>query len=97
MNSDEIEERSFNRRFKFGKKVYLSTKELMMPIFIKTGDKDYIKMIVVASVIAREEDLFLCGLKTLQGWRVEVFYERNELEFTEIEKRVLMEMSKGGH
>ena len=68
-----------------------------MPIVMKTGDKDYIKKMVVVSVIDRMEDLFLCGLKTLQEQRTTVFHERIELEFTEIEQRVLMEMSKGGH
>ena len=34
----------------------------MMPIVMRTRDKNHIKKIVVASLIHREEDIFLCGL-----------------------------------
>ena len=65
-----------------------------MPIIMKVGDKDYIRKIICVNVKAREEDLFLCELKTLREWKAAVFYEDNEMEFSNSKKRVSMEMSK---
>ena len=43
---------------------------------MKVGVDDYIRKRIVVNVIDREEDMFLCGLKTLQEWKAVVFYER---------------------
>lgn len=64
---------------------------------MKVGVDDYIRKRIVVNVIDREGDLFLYGMKTLQEWKVAVFYERNEMEFNLTKKRVFMEMSKRGH
>ena len=37
-----------------------------MPIVMKVGDGDYVRKNISVNVIDREEDLFLCGLKTLR-------------------------------
>ena len=68
-----------------------------MPIIMKAGEDDYVKKIISVNVIDREEDLFLCRLKTLREWKSAVFYEKNEMEFSYSNKRFIMEMSKGGH
>ena len=52
------------------------TREIAMLVVMKIGDKNYIKKkTVVAILIDREEDLFLCSLKALQEWRMVVYYE----------------------
>ena len=85
------------RGFRFGENVYLSTKEVKFPIVVKVEDGDYIKREVVANIVDKEEELFLCGRKTLQEWKAAVFFEENRLEFTEKKKRVNLELSIGGH
>ena len=62
-----------------------------MPIVIITGDRYYIRKIFVANVIDREEDLFL------ESGRQRYFTKNNEMIFDETNKRVFMEVSKGGH
>ena len=49
------------RRFRFGKNLYLSTKEIKFPIKIKIEDGDYIKREVTANVVDKEQELFWCG------------------------------------
>ena len=44
---------------------------------------DYIKRDVKANVEEKEDDLLTCGFKTLQEWKAAVFFDRNEMEFTE--------------
>ena len=45
----------------------------------------------------REDELFLCRLKTLIEWKAAVFYERSEMIFDETKKRVYMQILHGGH
>ena len=52
--------------FRFGEKVYKSYKEVTMLIVIRVGNEDYVRKSISVKVIDREEDLFLCGLKTLR-------------------------------
>ena len=66
-------------------------------MLMQDGDGNYMRKSINVNIIDREEDLFLCGLKTLRDWKGAVFYERNEMEFDVTKKRVSMEMSKGGH
>ena len=97
VDTGEIDEISFSRRFRLGEKVYVSKKEVTMPVVMKVGVDDYIKKKIVMNLINREGDFFLCGLKTLQEWKAAVFYERNEMEFNVTKNRVLMKISKEGH
>ena len=65
VNEDELEYKNCVRRFRFGENVYLSTKEVRFPIIVKIEDRDYIKRDVVANIVKKEEELFLCGRNTL--------------------------------
>ena len=40
-------------------------REVTIPIGIRVGNEDFIRKNIAMSVIDREEELFLCGLKTL--------------------------------
>ena len=53
-----------------------------------------LKRDITASMIVYEEEFCLCRLKTLKQWKVAVFYNEIESEFTQTFKRVLMEVSK---
>ena len=64
---------------------------------MKTQNDDYIRKVVTVSIVDREDELFLCGLKTLIEWKAVVFYEKSEMMFDETKKRVYMNMSVGGH
>ena len=97
VDARDVEERSCNRRFRFGKKVYKSFKEVTMVIVMKVEDEDYVRKIIDMNVIYREVDLFLCGLKTLREWKASVFYEKNEMEFSLTKKRVSSKILKGGY
>ena len=55
--------------------MYLSMKEVKFPIGVKLEDGDYIKREVTSSVVDKEEELFLCGRKTLNEWRTALFFE----------------------
>ena len=57
---------------------------MTLPLSIKVGNDDYIKKRIVAYVIDRVEDLFLCQLKTLKEWKTVVFYKRKETDLIEI-------------
>ena len=61
-----IEEKSCNRRFRFGEKVYKSHKEVTIPIVLKFRDEDYVRKNISVNIIDREKDFFLCGFKTLR-------------------------------
>ena len=65
VNAEDIKERSCNRRFRFREKIYESNREVTMVIVIRVGNRDFIRKNIAMSVIDREEELFLCGLKTL--------------------------------
>ena len=41
VDEKDVEEKSCNRRFRFGEKVYQSKKEVLMPIFIKAAENDW--------------------------------------------------------
>ena len=64
---------------------------------MKTENDDYIKNMVTVSIVNREDELFLCGLKTLIEWKAAVFYEKSEMMFDESNKMVYMQISGGGH
>ena len=65
VKKDDIIEKECNRRFKMGENIYLSDKEIMLPVRMKTDNDDFIMKMVTVSLIDREDELFLCGLKTL--------------------------------
>ena len=52
---------------------------------------------ITVSVVDREYELFLCGLKILMEWKAAVYYEKCELKFDDSEKRVYIQISGGGH
>ena len=81
VDRNEITERECNRKFKMGENVYKSTKELMLPVRMRTDDDSFIKKMITISVVNRDDDLFLCGLKTLMEWRVALYCEKCELRF----------------
>merc|ERR1711895_316254 len=64
---------------------------------MKTGNYDYIRKIITVTIVEREDELYLCGLKTLIEWKAAVFYEKSEMMFDETKKRVFMNISGGGH
>ena len=84
-----VEEKSCNRRFRFGEKVYQSKKEVSMPIIMKAGEDDCIKKIISVNVIDREKDLFLCGLKTLREWNLWYFMRRMKWNLVIVTKELV--------
>merc|ERR1712089_31736 len=97
VDRNEIIERECNRKFKMGENVYKSTKELTLPVRMRTDDDSFIKKMITISVVNRDDDLFLCGLKTLMEWKAAVFYEKCELRFDDSQKKVKIQISRGGH
>ena len=97
MKENEITEKVCNRKFKIADNVYMSKKEIAIPVRMKTDGDDYVRKIITVSIVDREDELFLCGLKTLIEWKAVVFYEKSEMMFDEIKKRVYMQISEGGH
>ena len=67
------------RRFRMGKNVYMSRKEIRFQIVIRVENDDYIKREMTANIIENEEELFLCGRQTLTEWKIAVFFENNRL------------------
>ena len=65
VKKDEMTEKECNRKFKMGENVYLSNREIMLPVRMKTENDDYIRKMITVSIVDREDELFLCGLKTL--------------------------------
>ena len=96
VNKEEIIEKECKRKFRMGENIYLSKQEITLPVRMKT-EKEYIRKMITVSIINREDDLFLCGLKTLIEWKAAVFYGKNEMMFDDTKKRVVMNISKGGH
>ena len=48
---------------------------MTIPIRMKTEGKDYIRKMITVSLVDRDDELFLCGLKTLIEWKEVAFYE----------------------
>ena len=80
-----------------GENIYLSNRGITFPVRMKTENDDYIRRMITVSIVDREDELFLCGLKTLIEWKAAVFYEKSEMMFDETKKRVYMNISGGGH
>ena len=78
VKKDEITEKVCNRKFKMGENVYMSKREIALPVRMKTDDDDYARKMITVSIVDREDELFLCGLKMLIEWKVAVFYEKSE-------------------
>ena len=74
VNEKDLEYKNCVRRFRMGKNVYVSTKEVRFPIVVKVEGDDYIKREVTANIIEKEEELFLCGRQTLTEWKIAVFF-----------------------
>ena len=75
----------------------MSNREITLPVRMKTENDDYIRKVVTVSILDREDELFLCGLKTLIEWKAAVYYEKREMMFDETKKKVYMTISAGGH
>ena len=57
--------------------VYVRTQNVRFPIVIKVDNEDNIISKVNANKIDKEEELFLCGRKTLPEWKIAVLFEEN--------------------
>ena len=66
VNAEDIQQRSCNKSFRFREKIYESNREVTMPLVIRVGNEDFTRKNIAMSIIDREEELFLCGLKTLR-------------------------------
>ena len=97
VKKEDITENECKRKFRMGENIYLSNREIMLPVRMKTEKDDYIRRMITVSIVDREDELFLCGLKTLIEWKAAVFYEKSEMMFDETKKRVYMNISGGGH
>ena len=97
VKEDEITEKVCNRKFKMGENVYMSKREIALPVRMKTDGDDYVRKMITVSIVDREDELFLCGLKTLIEWKAVVFYRKSEMMFDETKKRVNMQILEGGH
>merc|ERR1712114_29241 len=93
----KIVENECKRKFRMGENVYMSKKEITLPVRMKTESDDYIRRMITVSIVEKDDELFLCGLKTLIEWKAAVFYEKSEMMFDETKKRVNMSISGGGH
>ena len=65
VKKEETTENKCKRMFRMGENVYLSKREIMLPVRMKTENNDFIRKIITMSILDREYELFLCGLKTL--------------------------------
>ena len=97
VKKEETTENECKRKFRMGENVYLSNKEITLPVRMKTESDDYIRRMITVSIVDKDDELFLCGLKTLIDWKAAVFYEKSEMMFDETKKRVFMNISGGGH
>ena len=97
VKKDYIMEMECNRRFKKGENIYKSDKEITLQVRMKTDNDAFIMKMVTVSVVDRDDELFLCGLKTLMDWKAELHYEKCELKFDDSQKRVYIKISGGGH
>ena len=52
---------------------------------------------VTVSIVDREDELLLCGLKILKEWTAAVYHKKFELKFDNSQKRVNIQISGGGH
>ena len=59
VKKDEITERECNRKFKMGENIYLSNREITLPVRIKTKNDDYKRKMVIMCRVNREDDSFL--------------------------------------
>ena len=82
--------------FRFGKNVYISSKEVTITIMVRALDGTCFERELTVTIINNKEELFLSRLKTLVDWKAAVFYEQNEIEFKVQKKRDKMEVSKEG-
>ena len=57
-----------------GQNIYLSNREITLPVRMKTEKDDYIRRMTKVGFVEREDELFLCGLKTLIEVKAAVFY-----------------------
>ena len=52
-SSDVITQRESNRKFKLGENIYLSNREIMLPVRMKTENDDYIRKMVTVNIVNR--------------------------------------------
>ena len=55
VNKDEIMEKECNRKFKMEENIYLSNREITLPVRMETDSDDYIREIVAVSIVDRED------------------------------------------
>ena len=93
VKKDEITENECKRKFRMGENIYLSNREITLPVRIKTDNGNFMIKMVKVSVVDGEDELFLCGLKTLMEWKAAVYYKKCELKFDDSQKRVNIQIS----
>ena len=59
MTKDEVIEKECNRKFKIEENIYLSNREITLPVRMKTDKDDYIRSIITVSIVNRKDELFL--------------------------------------
>ena len=64
----EITENECKRKFRMGENIYLSNREIMLPVRMKTEKDEYIRRMITVSIVDREDGFILFGLKTLIEW-----------------------------
>merc|ERR1712002_169246 len=60
VKKEETTENECKRKFRMGENVYLSNKEITLPVRMKTESDDYIRRMITVSIVDREDELFLC-------------------------------------
>ena len=97
VKKDEITEKECNRKFMMEKIIYKSNRELTLSVRMRTDDDGFMRKMIIVSIVDRDDELFLCGLKTLMEWKATVYYEKCKLKFDDNQKRVNIQISGGGH
>ena len=54
-----------------GENVYLSKREIMLPLRMKTENDDYIRRMITVSIVDKEDELFLLKIVNLYLYKVE--------------------------
>ena len=55
VKKDEIKEKECNRRFKMEENIYLSNREITLPVRMRTDNYDFTMKIVTVSIVDRED------------------------------------------
>ena len=56
VKKEEITENECNRKFKIGENIYLSNREITLPVRMKTENDDCIRKMITVSIVNREDE-----------------------------------------